>query len=109
MPSIQAQIINLLEDLRERLKIAFMFIAHDLNVVRHISDRIAVMYLGEIVEIAKTETLFEHPRTRTHAGCSRRSRRPIRRGARSFRPWPASCPTRRRLPPAAASRPDARG
>ena len=59
--SIQAQIINLLEELRERLKIAFVFISHDLNVVRHISDRIAVMYLGQVVESATTEALFEHP------------------------------------------------
>jgi len=59
--SIQAQIINLLEALRERLKIAFVFISHDLNVVRHISDRIAVMYLGHVVETATTEALFEHP------------------------------------------------
>ncbi len=65
--SVQAQIINLLEDLRAKLGIAIMFIAHDLNVVRHISDRIAVMYLGEIVEVAETEALFagpQHPYTR---------------------------------------------
>jgi oligopeptide/dipeptide ABC transporter ATP-binding protein len=65
--SVQAQIINLLEDLRTKLGVAIMFIAHDLNVVRHISDRIAVMYLGEIVEVAETETLFatpQHPYTR---------------------------------------------
>ena len=65
--SVQAQIINLLEDLRARLNISLIFIAHDLNVVRHISDRIAVMYLGEVVETAWTETLFarpEHPYTR---------------------------------------------
>lgn len=65
--SVQAQIINLLEDLRATLGIAILFIAHDLNVVRHISDRIAVMYLGEVVEIAETEALFaepQHPYTR---------------------------------------------
>ena len=65
--SVQAQIINLLEDLRARLDIAIIFIAHDLNVVRHVSDRIAVMYLGEVVETAPTEILFsrpEHPYTR---------------------------------------------
>jgi oligopeptide/dipeptide ABC transporter ATP-binding protein len=65
--SVQAQIINLLEDLRAKLGIAIMFIAHDLNVERHISDRIAVMYLGEIVEVAETESLFarpQHPYTR---------------------------------------------
>ena len=59
--SIQAQIINLLEDLRTKLNIALIFVAHDLNVVRHISDNIAVMYLGEIVETAATETLFAQP------------------------------------------------
>jgi oligopeptide/dipeptide ABC transporter ATP-binding protein len=59
--SVQAQIINLLEDLRTRLGIAILFIAHDLNVVRHISDRIAVMYLGEVVEIAAADTLFARP------------------------------------------------
>jgi len=59
--SVQAQIINLLEDLRDRLGIAILFIAHDLNVVRHISDRIAVMYLGEVVEVSPTTELFGHP------------------------------------------------
>jgi oligopeptide transport system ATP-binding protein len=59
--SVQAQIINLLEDLRAKLNVAMIFIAHDLNVVRHISDRVAVMYLGEIVETAATEALFTRP------------------------------------------------
>ena len=60
--SIQAQIINLFEELRERLGIAFIFIAHDLNVVRHISHRVAVMYLGQIVEMAEAQALFDRPR-----------------------------------------------
>jgi oligopeptide/dipeptide ABC transporter ATP-binding protein len=60
--SIQAQVINLLESLKERLNIAYLFIAHDLAVVRHISDRVAVMYLGGIVEIGTSEDIYENPK-----------------------------------------------
>ncbi|GAB4374560.1 MAG: dipeptide ABC transporter ATP-binding protein [Calditrichia bacterium] len=60
--SIQAQVINLLIDLQNEFDLSYLIIAHDLRVVRHISDRIAVMYLGKIVEYAETETLFENPR-----------------------------------------------
>lgn len=59
--SIQAQIINLLEALQERFGLPYLFIAHDLSVVRHISDRIAVMNLGKVVEIAERQELYENP------------------------------------------------
>ena len=60
--SIQAQILNLLEDLQGEFKLTYLFISHDLGVVRHISDRIAVMYLGHIVEIGTAEELYENPK-----------------------------------------------
>jgi oligopeptide transport system ATP-binding protein len=59
--SIQAQVVNLLLDLQERLKLTYLFIAHDLRLVRHICPRLSVMYLGRIVESGATESIFEHP------------------------------------------------
>jgi peptide/nickel transport system ATP-binding protein len=59
--SIQAQIINILEDLQEKMGLTYLFIAHDLSVVKHISDRVAVMYLGQIVETADWKSLYDNP------------------------------------------------
>ena len=59
--SIQAQIINLLEDLHKKMGLTYLFIAHDLNVVAHISDHVAVMYLGKIIEMAPASILYQEP------------------------------------------------
>jgi len=59
--SIQAQVINLLEDLREKFKLTYLFIAHDLSVVRHLCQRVAVMYLGHVVELADCDEVFDNP------------------------------------------------
>ena len=68
--SIQAQIINLLEDLQEEFNLTYLFIAHDLSVVRHISDRVAVMYLGKIVELADRERAVREPAAPLHQGAA---------------------------------------
>ena len=60
--SVQAQILNLLLDLQEKLKLSYLFISHDLSVIQHISDRVGVMYVGRMVEIASSEALFSKPR-----------------------------------------------
>lgn len=59
--SIQSQILNLLQDLQEQFSLTYLFISHDLSVVEHIADRVAVMYLGEVIELAKKEELFQRP------------------------------------------------
>ena len=84
--SIQAQVLNLFADLQEEFGLTYVFIAHDLGVVRHVSDRIAVMYLGEIVELAGTEAAVQapaHPYTAGAAvgGAGHRRRHPPRRPA----------------------------
>lgn len=60
--SIQSQVLNLLNDLQDELGLTYIFISHDLSVVQHISDRIAVMYLGKIVEIGSADEIFSNPR-----------------------------------------------
>ena len=60
--SVEAQILNLLDDLRRNLNLTYLFISHDLNVIRHVSDRVVVMYLGRIVEAGQAETIFRWPR-----------------------------------------------
>ena len=60
--SIQAGVINLLDELRAKLNLSYLFVAHDLSVIRHIADRVAVMYLGKLVEVGDVDAVFEAPR-----------------------------------------------
>ena len=96
--SVQAQVINLLLELQSRLQLTVVFVAHDLRLVRHISHRVAVMYLGKIVEIGQTEPLFAGPAHPYTGACSRRRPRSTRRGAVRATPSPANFPSPFELP-----------
>ena len=102
--SIQAQILNLLRDLQQELGLTYLFITHDLGVVRYLADRVAVMYLGQIVEEGETEALFARAAAPLHAGAAG-GRALARPGApqRRARSCAATCRRRPRRRPAAAS------
>ena len=102
--SVEAQVLNLLRDLKQQFNLTYLFISHDLNVVRYISDRVLVMYLGRVVETRPVEDIFTPPAASLHAGAARLA--PVdgsRRGASRNRRSPAIRPTRSIRPPAAAS------
>ena len=85
--SIQAQVLNLFMELRDRFGFTYVFISHDLSVIRHLSDRVAIMYLGRIVEEARTDELFGHPATPILGRCWARCLGSTAAGAGSSR-WP---------------------
>ena len=102
--SIQAQIINLLDDLQDEFGLTYIFVAHDLGVVRHVSDRIAVMYLGKVVEQAPADGALHQPRAPLHRRAALRGADPRPAGERGPR---AAGPRRRRPQPRQSRRPPA--
>ena len=91
--SVQAQILNLLKDLQQAFGLTYLFIAHDLAVVREMSDQIAVMNRGKIVEIGPADHVYTNPRDDYTKACSPRYRSPIRSGCASARPSAADSGT----------------
>ncbi len=109
--SIQAQVLNLLEEIQEKLGLTYLVIAHDLAVVRHVSDEVAVMYLGGIVEQAGSDDLYAEPAAPLHPGADVGRARARPGGGGHARTDPArrvTCPRRQTRRPAAGSTPGAR-
>jgi ABC-type oligopeptide transport system ATPase subunit len=105
--SVQAQILNLLQELKEQFGFTYILVAHGLHVVEHMSDRIGVMYLGRLVEVAPARQIFAAPGTPTPRRWSRPSPSPIRGRRASGSCWKATCPAPPPCPPGACSTPAA--
>ncbi|OWJ69176.1 ABC transporter ATP-binding protein [Inquilinus limosus] len=97
--SVQAQVVNLLQDLKERLGLTYLFIGHGLHLVRHVSDRIGVMYLGRLVEIGPADALFRHPAHHYTRALVSAIPEPDPQARRSFVPLPGEIPSPTRPPP----------